>query len=302
MDKYHSGEIAVQEITGERDNALMNARVIEDKVPKGAVKFVSQQNYCLLGIENNLKEIWPIFLTGDKGFASVVNNEKSILISLDKNVVGNKNPFYESLNSQKKIGCLFIELSTRRRLRINGYVETYSNDELIINVEQGYPNCPKYIQRREIEESDINFSEYKQIHGEKFTDEIIQWIINSDTLFVASTGSDGSCDISHRGGNTSFIKISKNILRIPDYPGNSMFNTFGNFFENPRAGLLFLDLNNNRQLQTTGEIELQLGVEENKNLTGGTGRWWKFTGNRWVISSLNKGFNWKLIDSSPFNP
>jgi len=299
---YHEGELAVQELTGERDIAIMNGQVIDNKIPKGAVSFISQQNYCLLGIVNGLSEIWPIFISGDPGFAFVTDDEKTISISLEQNEESINNPFYKSLKNTENIGCLFIELSTRRRLRINGKIKSFSESELVIIVEQGYPNCPKYIQRRNLEESNQNTSFQKQEEGNKFTDDIKKWIKNADTFFVASASTDGSCDISHRGGKPGFIKIEEDILHIPDYPGNSMFNTLGNFYINPRAGLLFIDFENNRQLQITGDVNLDFNIEENKNQTGGTGRWWKFIGKKWVISSLDRSFKWNLVDSSPFNP
>lgn len=52
----------------------------------------------------------------------------------------------------------------------------------------------------------------------------------ADTLFVTSRHPVRGADVSHRGGAPGFVLVvDAKRLRIPDYRGNSMFNTFGNF-------------------------------------------------------------------------
>ena len=51
---------------------------------------------------------------------------------------------------------------------------------------------------------------------------------------------------SHRGGHTGFARSSQapdggDLLTLPDYVGNFMFNTLGNLLDWPQAGLLFID-------------------------------------------------------------
>ncbi len=81
-----------------------------------------------------------------------------------------------------------------------------------------------------------------------------------------------------------------------------MFGTLGNFLVNPRAGLVFVDFQSNRQLQLTGDVRLDLGAGESAGETGGAGRWWVYSPRRWIVSSLNRSLEWTLIDNSPFNP
>ena len=59
-------------------------------------------------------------------------------------------------------------------------------------------------------------------------------------------------DISHRGGETGFVRIDGQTLSVADYPGNRFFNTIGNLELNPLAGLMFID-------HVSGEL-LQLAV------------------------------------------
>lgn len=120
--------------------------------------------------------------------------------------------------------------------------------------------------------------------GETLSDGLIEWIRGADTFFVASAHLDGPADVSHRGGRPGFVEFKDSVLCIPDYAGNNMFSTLGNFALNPRAGLVFVDFESDRRLQITGNVRLDLESGE----TGCTGRWWEFTPRKWVVSPLNK--------------
>lgn len=74
------------------------------------------------------------------------------------------------------------------------------------------------------------------------------------------------------------------LLLIPDYAGNNMFNTVGNILVEPRAGLLFLDFARGGALQFTGRAELRWNeggreiafrVEETVELPGALGHRWR---------------------------
>src|SRR6185503_17409934 len=93
--------------------------------------------------------------------------------------------------------------------------------------------------------------------GSGLTPEILAFVRRADTFFVASRGPDGGLDVSHRGGAPGFVESMRDgALRIPDYPGNSMFNTFGNLLRDPRAGLLFADFEHGHVLRLTGRARL----------------------------------------------
>ncbi len=131
---------------------------------------------------------------------------------------------------------------------------------------------------------------------------MIAWITTADTAFVASADHTRSADVSHRGGNPGFIRWHDGTLRIPDYPGNKMYHTLGNFRIHPRAGLTVLDFATNRQVQLTGTVDLDLRPEQPDPASGGTGRWWTFHPESWVVSPLNQTFHWAPAEVSPFNP
>lgn len=302
-DPFHPGERAIQETTGERDVALLNGQLIADRVPAAAKLFVDQQRYCVLGWSSPDGELWAAFLAGPQGFASTDEDRQNLYLRLgeDLGALARISPFTD-MREGDYLGTLFIELATRRRLRVNGRVARFVDGEITVAVDQAHPLCPKYIQRRRLEDRESGPATMEIREGETLSEDLIAWVTGADTFFVASAHPDGSADVSHRGGRPGFVRLQGGVLRIPDYPGNSMFNTLGNLALNPRAGLTFFDFRANRQLQMTGDVRLDLEAGAPAGETGGTGRWWEFMPRRWVVSPLSKSFAWKFIDESPFNP
>ena len=299
---FHDGEILIQERVGEREIAMLNGRSIAARIPAAARLFLSRQRICVLASTAANGDPWATFVTGPSGFASVSEDLTILDLALtQERGAGEQAPSLRSLKAGDPIGLLFIELATRRRLRINGSIARI-NAGLQIAVQVAFPNCPKYIQRRQIEGVNAPRPAFPLESGTELTDTVVEWIQRADTAFVASAHPDGRLDAGHRGGNPGFVRIREGALLIPDYPGNSLFNTFGNFALNPRAGLTFLDFDQARQLQLTGEVALHFGVSEEIELTAGTGRWWKFRPQRWFASPWNASLRWRYIDASPFNP
>lgn len=299
FDPFHSGARDIQQRTGERDRAILNGRLIADAVPSGARSFVAQQQYCALGWVSPDGDVWAAFVGARQGFAATDETGTALLLDLDG---ADPIPSFGGMRKNDQLGVLFIDLETRRRLRVNGRIEELSEGRLHLSVMEAFPNCPKYIQRRQARpRPDIHAPAGVQC-GDGFDDGLAAWIAAADTFFVASAHPDGAVDASHRGGRPGFVELKNGELRIPDYPGNSMFATLGNFAVNPRAGLAFVDFQSNRQLRLTGDVRLDLDAGESDGETGGAGRWWIFSPRRWIVSASTKTFDWTLIDSSPFNP
>jgi PPOX class probable FMN-dependent enzyme len=63
----------------------------------------------------------------------------------------------------------------------------------------------------------------------------------SPFVVVATSGADGSCDASPRGGPPGFVRVlSAHRLAIGELPGNRLFDGADNLAENPHAALLVL--------------------------------------------------------------
>jgi vanillate O-demethylase ferredoxin subunit len=81
-----------------------------------------------------------------------------------------------------------------------------------------------------------------------------------------------------------------------------MFNTLGNFVSYPYAGLVFIDFERGRLLQLTGGPEILWDLEDPKEETGGTRRYWQFEISVWQECTLPFRLAWELLDYSPFIP
>jgi hypothetical protein len=84
-----------------------------------------------------------------------------------------------------------------------------------------------------------------------------QWIIRTDTFFIANFYGDTGAGISRRSSFPGFIQVvHANQLIFPDYVGNNISQTLGNLTVHPRAGLLFVDFQQGHTLQLTGTAEM----------------------------------------------
>ncbi len=302
QDPFHSGERRVQEETGERNIALRNGKILRTQIQSGAIPFVNEQEYCALGWSSSDGHLWSAVFVGERGFARTDETGKSVKFSIGETLgaLTGAEPFYE-LRRSTRLGTLFIEFATRKRLRINGALTESPDGVLNLRVEEAYANCPKYIQRRNLRLGEKKAAKVLR-SGTELDLQVLAWIFAADTFFVSSAHPAGAMDVSHRGGRTGFIRYQDGNLMIPDYPGNSMFNTFGNFLLNPKAGLCFVDFDNNCQLLITGESRLALTGDTAQAESGGTGRWWSFATKRFMITTFSYETSWSFLEASPFNP
>lgn len=301
---FHEGELIVQQRLGEVDEGRRNGRAISDSILKGAFSFIEQQSLAVLGSIDVEDNVWASVFVGNPGFMRALN-EQTIEVDLTEAALNRCDPAWTNLEHNPQVGMLIIDLENRRRLRVNGRISQTDSDRLQLAVFESYPNCPKYIQQRQITAHIVGGvsrgSELRQ--GEQLQADHLALVRSADTFFVASAHPDRGVDASHRGGNPGFIRIlSDRKIRVPDYVGNRMYNTLGNFAVNPRAGLVFLDFERNRTLQLVGQAEIQWDLDDPTNETGGTRRYWDFEIERWLESDLAHQLQWKLLDYSHYNP
>ncbi len=300
ISPFHEGELEVQRLTGEQDVAARMSGLIQEAVSPRALDFIRQQSIVWIGIEDQDNLLWAFPLFGSPGF---INPHEGEMIEID---LGKKRSipdiWFDNLKEGRSIGCLVVEFSSRRRVRVNGIIKEMSEHRLQIDVQQSHPNCPKYIRNRDLQgKPDLTQFNYKS-GGVVINSQIKNIISQSDTAFVVSIGPNGA-DLSHRGGSRGFIKCElQNKIIVPDYKGNSMFNTLGNFKANPFGGLLIVDFNQGYFLQLTGTINILFNKEYLEIPTGGTNRYWELIVRKWKLFQLENNLKWKSLDFSPYNP
>lgn len=301
---YHEGELVVQERAQEARVAERNGAVIASSIMRGAHAFIRQQPMAVLASQDPDGNLWASTLFGNAGFLDPASDGRSLRISLSQADRQPADPLWRSLTSNPQIGMLVIELGSRRRIRINGRASLHAGN-VTVEVEEAYPNCPKYIQRRHVHRlvAGLPFAEEEAQHGVALDAERAGLIRLADTFFVATAHPSRGADASHRGGHAGFVKVLDGVtLRIPDYRGNSMFNTLGNLAVNPAAGLAFVDFDHRWVLQLTGTAEILWDQADAAGESGGTGRFWEFHVKQWLETQLPGSIASEFLDFSPHNP
>lgn len=301
---FHSGELEAQRLAGESAIAERNSAVISDSIIAGALPFLKQQKMVVLGTESEDGNLWASLLFGWPGFVSP-EDARALRFDRDQMRRTEADIFWRNLRPGARAGMLAIELATRRRLRVNGVFESVQDEGFVLGVREAYPNCPKYIQRRTLTWGEETQPELNTTgtSGTSLEPEVVELLDAADTLFIASAHVERGVDVSHRGGNQGFIQsLDTRTIRVPDYAGNSLFNTLGNLLADPRAGVTVMDFPNGRMLQMTGHASVAWNQPDEQGLTGGTGRFWTFDVERWHILPLPLSARWEFLDASPYNP
>jgi predicted pyridoxine 5'-phosphate oxidase superfamily flavin-nucleotide-binding protein len=301
---YHEGELIAQQRAGATTSAQRSARVIGDRIPTRALAFVEQATMAAVGSRDDNGNVWATLLLGEPGFLRADDPRHLVLDTAVRAAFGD-DPLWENLASDPQLGLLLIDLDTRLRLRVNGRAQRSRRGEVHIKVEHAYANCPKYIQRRQWHIAGPVTPEpvRRSLGGEPLDARQRAWIERADTLFVASAHPRHGVDASHRGGRPGFVRmLGATRLRVPDFVGNGMFNTLGNFVSCPRAGLALIDFDHGRMLQLVGTPTILWDADDPGSETGGTARYWELEIDAWRQSGLAFRLASRFIEYSPFIP
>ena len=299
---YHEGERAVQHSAGEVAIADHNGVVIADTILNGARPFLQKQSMAVLASVDAQGMPWSSVLYGEPGFIHA-DSAAALSIDMSPGRRDTTDPVWSNIAANPALGMLFIELGSRRRYRINGRVERVDEQGVAVTVREAYPNCPKYIQRRHLRAMDSETLPALLGAGRGLDGDGRDIVRRADTVFVASNHAQRGADASHRGGNSGFVQLAGgDLLRLPDYPGNSLFNTFGNLAIDPRVGLCIPDFDGQRMLQLSGRARVLFRQDDPGRLSGGTGRFWEIEVERWLLRRMPRRLEWEYLDASPFNP
>jgi predicted pyridoxine 5'-phosphate oxidase superfamily flavin-nucleotide-binding protein len=240
----HAGEQAVQERAG-----LTFPGVIRNVIPGIAAAFLAEQPVIVVAGRDEQRRVWTTMLAGAPGFLEATGPRTVRVRALPLP----SDPLAPLLAGGGPVGM--IAWDRHRRMRMNGILEPRP-DGFVVQTEQVYSNCLKYISERHASPRAVA-GRPQVAAGTELTDAQIERIRSADTFFIGTAHPDGPADASHRGGNPGWVLVdAPDRLRWPDYVGNSMFMTLGNLTLDPHVGLLFPDWAGGGLLQLSGRARL----------------------------------------------
>jgi len=85
----------------------------------------------------------------------------------------------------------------------------------------------------------------------------LAWIAASPFLLMATSGGDGTCDVSPKGDPAGFVHVlDDRTLVVPERPGNRRADGWVNVLANPHVGLIFLVPGRSDTLRVNGRARL----------------------------------------------
>ncbi len=302
LSPFHAGEQLLQKQMGVREKMEQFGRkVIRNYLPEQHQDFYHHLPYIIIGHADDQGWPWASMILGKPGFLHSPDPQHLDIHAAPVEF----DPLQKALKPGVHFGLLGIDLSNRRRNRMAAHITETSNGSVKLRVDQSFGNCPQYIQTRTFSKLSTNHQPAETQTINQLDQQTRAFIEQSDTFFVASfvpalegEASRGA-DVSHRGGLPGFIRVDDEYrMTIPDYPGNHHFNTLGNFIENPKAGLLFVDFEQGHLLMLTGRVDILNDVPDQEYFDGAE-RFWTFTleQGRWLKHVLP--LRWYFGEYSP---
>ena len=234
----------------------LGRRVIRDHLPVQHQTFYRGLSYLFVGSVAADGQPVASMLTGAPGFVAAGDDELCIAATPRAS-----DPLADNLEVGSALGILGMDMSNRRRNRINGRVSRVTSEGISVAVDQAFGNCPRYIHTRTV--SAFRRSQDRALRSGTQLDGPLKELVGAaDTFFIATAnpakGPTGGADVSHRGGRSGFVHVDDAgaVLTFPDFAGNGHFNTLGNLAIADKSGLLFVDFVGGDVLQLMGRADV----------------------------------------------
>ncbi|KAL1849584.1 hypothetical protein Daus18300_013231 [Diaporthe australafricana] len=336
---WHAGELAVHKLVHvpTRENPTTAG------FPASYGYRVQQSPLVAFGALDDEGRPWTTIWGGVPGFARPIGHDLLMAASL---VDGKHDPVIEALfggkgeedgqearkyqidpadfgsGGGKVVSGLSIDLATRDRVKLGGRLveggvvnepgplgggeDGVARANVVVLVEEGLGNCPKYLNKRDIRAA---VPEPQLVSDAvPLPDEAIELLGKADLFFLSTASADGrTMDTNHRGGPPGFVRIMRNSRRrgveivYPEYSGNRLYQSLGNLHVRPFVGLCVPDFDTGDVLYLSGDTEILVGADAAKILPH-TKLAVKIyvTAARYVAKGLP--FRGGAADYSPYNP
>ncbi|KAL6923410.1 hypothetical protein ACHAPO_001576 [Fusarium lateritium] len=318
---WHEGEIAMHE-------QLNVPKLDNPTFPGLADRYgmrVMHSPLVALGTLDDKGRPWTTIWGGERGFARPVAQD---VLALNSSVDTRYDPVFRALwdgideegvkqgainrpndGDGKEMSGLAIDLETRDRVKLAGKmvagatIDEGKTVQLAMAVTESLGNCPKYLNKKDI----VPHIMEPELVSEKLPlpQDALDIVAAADMLFLSSTNGN-AMDTNHRGGSPGFIRVIKNEedgveFIYPEFSGNRLYQTLGNFKVNPRVGAAIPDYNNANVLYLTGTASVLIG-EEASSLLARTKLAVKISVSSAKFVKSGLPFRGSLGEYSPYNP
>lgn len=266
---FHEGERATQRQAGvEAEAGRLEGMLDSPQLSRGAAAFLASQRFAALTGRDHAGALWISPLTGPPGF---LRGDDGVL---HVSTVPRAGDPLNQIPVGQQVGLIAIDFLTRRRLRVNGALVGTDAAGMTVHVDQSYGNCPKYIHPHAIDVAAFASTPPVSARRATLLDPADRAVIaSSDTFFLGTSHPSRGSDASHRGGPPGFVRVdSPDRLWWPDFPGNNMFNSYGNLAVDDEAALLFVDFDTGAALHVTGTARVRWTAPGASGDDGGVGR------------------------------
>ncbi|EXK33379.1 hypothetical protein FOMG_12075 [Fusarium oxysporum f. sp. melonis 26406] len=319
--EWHDGELAVQK---QLKVPTRGNPTFPGLAPQYGMR-VMQSPLVALGTLDSEGRPWTTVWGGDRGFARPVAEG---VLAFNSSVDTRHDPVFRALwdgidddgvkqgainrpngGDGKRMAGLSIDLETRDRVKLVGNmiagatVEEGRAVQMAMAVTESLGNCPKYLNKKDVVPNEMA----PELVSDKLplSQEALGLVAAADMFFLSSTNGV-TMDTNHRGGSPGFMRIIKNEddgleLIYPEFSGNRLYQTLGNFRVNPLVGIAIPDYNTANVLYATGSASILVGDEASSYLAR-TKLAVKIsiTAAKFVKSGLP--FRGALGEYSPYNP
>ncbi|OBK17745.1 pyridoxamine 5'-phosphate oxidase family protein [Mycobacterium asiaticum] len=262
---FHEGELAAQRRAGvEAQAQRLEGMLGHASLSSGAAGFLAQQTFAVMTARDREGLLWTSPLTAATGFLQGRGGVLSVGSTFREG-----DPLNGILAGQR-VGMIAIDFASRRRMRLNGVLAAVDAAGMVVQVDQAFGNCPQYIHPRTVDVPTLRTTPPTGARHETSLGEADRALVTAaDTFFLGTTHPTRGSDASHRGGPPGFVIVdSPGQLWWPDYPGNNMFNSFGNLLVDDEAALLFVDFETGASLHVSGRAQVQWTIPDGPGADG----------------------------------
>jgi predicted pyridoxine 5'-phosphate oxidase superfamily flavin-nucleotide-binding protein len=133
--------------------------------------------------------------------------------------------------------------------------------------EIAFTNTIQQVQQKQGSRRSYASMEAGEDYNDRLSDAEATFIAERDSFYMSSVSETGWPYLQHRGGPAGFMRvIDQQTIGFADFRGNRQYISTGNFINNDRVALFFMDYPNRRRLKLLGHIQ-QISAEDTELLT-----------------------------------